>query len=463
MRFHRTPARSLYSLLLWAGLCSAQTLSPAQAPELVDRYREQLEQQEQTVGRYDPSLLESLERLAQVTVELDQFAETDAILDRAIQILRINEGLYTDSQFPFLVLSVRNNVRRGNWSDANETLNHLTWLYTAVPRRWNSELVDELKQLSDLHLEGVAADAERMKDAHFRAADRINWVAIQVGELIWPANDSRLVELYYHQVIQNHLKLIALNQGGEASADLRQVVSGAGWMRPRQAVQGMYYRLGLEMLRRIRQVYAGMEPPNLEAMAMVSLYEADWQVIFDEGDPGDAYRQAYRNLLESGVDEGALEKYLSQPRVLPMLAFYPSVNQSQAALDALFTESGGNPDSQGQFLYFAEWSEWMPNVRVPISQPLLLQREIAATERVRVGITLNGTRRIGRWIRGRYISQVSVADDIFSVDGDVPGKLSVDELEERLHYLNFRPVLSAGEPQSFEGLLEYHYFPVRGD
>jgi len=49
------------------------------------------------------------------------------------------------------------------------------------------------------------------------------------------------------------------------------------------------------------------------------------------------------------------------------------------------------------------------------------------------------------------------------VDGDVPGKLSVDELEERLHYLNFRPVLSAGEPQSFEGLLEYHYFPVRGD
>jgi len=46
------------------------------------------------------------------------------------------------------------------------------------------------------------------------------------------------------------------------------------------------------------------------------------------------------------------------------------------------------------------------------------------------------------------------------LDQSPPGAITLEELEERLHYLNFRPVLVNGEPQSFEGILDYQYFPT---
>jgi len=153
--------KSLVIILVAVGLTySLQgTAQQSRADQLMvdaDSYRAQLEELELGADRYDPSLLESLESLAGVMVGLDQFNEADEILDRVIQILRINEGLYTDRQFPFLVLSIRNDVRRGNWRGANETMDHLVRLYTLVPRQWDEELINELVQISDLHLEGVA-------------------------------------------------------------------------------------------------------------------------------------------------------------------------------------------------------------------------------------------------------------------------------------------------------------------
>ena len=438
---------------------AAQQPLPDQLQIDAERYREQLEELEQDVGRYHPSLLESLERLAAAMIELDQFSQTDAILDRAIQILRINEGLYTVSQFPFQVLSIRNSVRRGDWPDANETLNHLTGLYTLVPRQWNEELVNELVQLSDLHLEGVAGDLEGRKDYHFRAADRISWVAIQVGERIWAPNDLRLVDLYYHLVKQNHMKYMTLTQGGPVSADLRQLAPNSGWMRPRKAVTSSYYRIGIEMLRRMRTVYELQDPPQREAIAMVDLYRADWQVLFDEGDPGISYRMAYENLLAAGIDEQSLQAFFGSPQPLPVADFYPSVQQARAAPLKL-TGLMSNVDDIQVDLRFLEWASTAPNMQLPIEEPLLLQQEIEDMVTAQLAIRLEGTDKVSRWIRGRYVSQISVTEGFDWLNLSTGQEISSEELAERLHFLNFRPVLDRGVPQAYEGILEYRYFPV---
>lgn len=427
-----------------------------------DRYRVQLEELEQGVGRYHPSLLESLERLAAVMVELDQFNQTDEILDRVIQILRINEGLYTDKQFPFLVLSIKNDVRRGNWRDANETLDHLVWLYTFIPRQWNEELINELVQISELHLEGVAGDRQERKDYHFRAADRISWTAARIAERVWPLNDLRLVNLYYHLLIQNHMKYVTLIQGGAVAADLRQMAPNTGWMRSRRAVAESYYRLGTEMLRRMRSVYEGLEPPDAEAIAMVDLYRADWQVLFDESNPKTSYRMAYEGLLAAGVDGQSLEEFFSIPQPLPISDFHPSVHQARAAVMTKLERNAAGQDGQPDLL-FLEWASTSPNMQLPIDKPLLLQREVDDMLTAQLAIRLDGTDKVSRWIRSRYISQVSVVDNFDWLNSAAKQALSREELTERLHYLNFRPVLEQGIPQPFEGILEYRYFPHGGE
>jgi len=440
-------------------MAAAQQTAVEQLLDDADRYRAQVEALEQELGRYHPGVLEGLERLAAVMIELDQFNDTDEILDRAIQILRFNEGLYTQSQFPFLVLRIRNNVRRSNWPDANEALDHLTSLYTLVPRQWNEELIGELVQISELHLEGVAGDVEERKDYHFRVADRISWVAARVGERIWAPNDLRLVDLYYHILKQNHMKFIALNQGSSVSADLRKLAPGSGWMRSRRAVVASYYRLGIEMLRRMRSVYELQDVPDPEAIAMVDLYRADWQVLFDESDPEISYRMAYENLIAAGVAEQELQKFFSRPQPLPIADFHPSVQQAQVAILADSFQPNVAQDIEPD-LQFLEWASTAPNMQLPIEEPLLLQREIHDMVTAHLAIRLDGTEKVSRWIRGRYVSQISVTDGFEWLDNSFSQAISTEELAERLHYLNFRPVIDQGIPQPYEGILEYHYFPV---
>ena len=459
--------KSLVIILVAVGLTYSLsgTAQQSRADQLMvdaDSYRAQLEELELGADRYDPSLLESLESLAGVMVGLDQFNEADEILDRVIQILRINEGLYTDRQFPFLVLSIRNDVRRGNWRGANETMDHLVRLYTLVPRQWDEELISELVQISDLHLEGVAGDLEIRKDYHFRAADRISWTAVRIGERVWPGNDLRLVDLYYHLLKQNHLKYVTLIQGGEVAADLRQIAPNTGWMRSRRGVVESYYRLGLEMLRRMRTVYELRDPIDLEATGMVDLYRADWQVLFDEGTPENSYEMAYEGLLAAGVDAQVLDNFFSIPQILPVNNFYPSVEQAHSAVTAIsgqLTTGQTSPPS----LLFVEWASTTPNIQTPIERPLLLQSEINGMITAELSVRLDGTDKVSRWIRSRYISQVSVVEQFDWLNNSARQALSADELAERLHYLNFRPVLEQGIPQAFEGILEYRYFPQRGE
>lgn len=446
-------------LSTWAG---AQQTATDQLLSDVDRYRAQIELLETQVGRYHPGLMEGLERLAAAMIELDQFNEADEILDRAIQILRIDEGLYTESQFPFLVLSIRNNVRRGNWPDANETLDHLTYLYTLVPRQWNGELIGELLQISDLHLEGVAGDVEERKDYHYRAADRISWVATRLAERLWMPNDRRLVDLYYYRLKQNHMKYVTLNQGGPVSADLRQLAPNTGWMRPRRDVVESYYRIGLQMLQRMRTVYELQEPPDLEAIAMVDLYRADWQVLFDESNPEISYGRAYDNLLTAGVGELELQEFFSRPQLLPVADFHPTVQQASVAIDNDQNRPEGTQDIEPD-LRFLEWASTSPNIQLPIDEPLLLQQEIQDMVTVHLAIRLDGIEKVSRWIRGRYVSQISVADSFEWLSRSFDQEISNEELTERLHYLNFRPVINQGIPQPYEGILEYHYFPIESE
>lgn len=455
------PLNTLSLLFLLAlGCANAQPFSAEQGASTLARYRTQLEELEQEVGRYDPQLLEYLERLAEATIELDQFTETDEVLDRAIQILRIDEGLFTEAQFPFLFLSARNNVRRGNWRDANESLSHLAELYTMVPRQRDSRLINELLHLSDLHLEGVARDLEPMIDPHFRSAETISMFAVRVSESVWEASDLRFVDLYYRQVLRNYLQLVVLNQGGSASQSLRRFLPGLDMMvRSRFEMEQLYYRLGIEMFRRMRTVYESAEILDLEAIAMVDLYQADWQVLFDKGDPEEGYSDAYDKLLKSGVSESTLQEYFRKPRVIPSRNFYPSVAKAQ---EASLLEQSVTGDLAGRegVVYFVEWSPSIPNVRVVIDQPTLLQHEISSLNTASVAIKLDGVDRVGRWIRGRYVRQVSVTDGFEWLGGSGRRQLTERQLTERLHYVNFRPVLDAGVPQSFEGILEYHYFPI---
>ena len=433
-----------------------QSISESELLQDLAGYRGQIEEIEGNYGRYDLQLVEPLTRMADATLSLDQFDETHNFLDRAVQIYRVNEGLYTESQLPLLLRMVENSSRRGEWQQANNTLEHLLWLYTNKHLGFDSDLVYELKQLSDLHLEAVVGDDLALQPFHFRKAVEISRIAIAVGESLWGPNDVRLVELYYYLTIQFYLQTFAMENGGRTAYELREVMPGSGWVRPKKAVKRTLYRSGRRLIARMREVYEATDPPNPEAVAMTDLYGADWELIYSGRNAEPAYAKAYKDLLESGVAIETLHHFFERPTLLPISRFHSSVDQAMLANQQELQAPTG-PSTDTDTVYFSEWSNAFPNVQYPLERIPFLSDEPEAWNVATFSFDLEAMSSVNRWVNGRYVRKISVPQGIEILLQTPEFGIELDELKNKIHTLNFRPRFQQGIAQSSAGTMHYRY------
>jgi len=71
--------------------------------------RQHIETLESNLGRYNYQLLEPLEQLARIQLAANRFDDAESSIDKAIQIARFSEGLYSSKQYPLDRKSTRLN------------------------------------------------------------------------------------------------------------------------------------------------------------------------------------------------------------------------------------------------------------------------------------------------------------------------------------------------------------------
>ncbi|MFM1897684.1 MAG: hypothetical protein RLZZ385_2758 [Pseudomonadota bacterium] len=421
-----------------------------------ERYSQQLQVLEEDLGRFHGSLVEPLVQQARLSMALNDFDQTRSILERAVQIQRINHGLYTAEQFPLLQLQVENAVRRGDWVDANATLEHLYWLYVNKHRGMDADLIQELRNLSGFHLEAVAADVEERQAYHFRQAAQIGAVTLQVGRHVWGDQDIRLAELYYDLVKQYYLQAVAVDRGSRTGYELREVAPGSSWVRSRQTAMRGYYQSGLGLLQQTRALYRAQQPPDLEGEALATLYLADWQILFTRDAAADTYQQAYGELVEAGVEPALLTRFFAEPKVLPQPRIYTTVEAALAMQENAEVPATASRESQPLApFHFNEWSRAFPDVQFPFPRGQVRFRDDEAWGSVLLSFSLAGLEKVSRWINGRYVTRLSVPStlEVLQQDG-APGE-EPENFAAKLHSLHFRPRLVDGIPEPARGTLHY--------
>ena len=98
---------------------------------------------------------------------MGRFADAHRAIDRATQIVRINEGLYTPTQLPLVQMKVANFADSNDWNKAWEQLEHLLWLHRSKSGYIDDQLVDDLMRLNELHLRGISEDTSEYQTFHF--------------------------------------------------------------------------------------------------------------------------------------------------------------------------------------------------------------------------------------------------------------------------------------------------------
>ena len=432
----------------------AQRLS-SMGNEKLDVAMSNLEGLETEFGQNNPILVEPLAELAGLYGTTGRYVEADRSLDRAIQIVRRDEGLYARNQLPYLQKKIENFVVASDWGNARQQMEHINWLYLQKSEIADPLLIADLMHLSDMHLRGINEDFGFYQSYHFRNAMRLNWASLRVAELIYGRGDERLIPIIYALIKQYHLQQAAVDGGGSLGYQLRQYFPGSELVRTRSEVKNYFYFMGRRLLNQITSIYSESEEPKIESLAMALLYTADWQALFGRHEEAlKAYFESYAQ-LEALYPNGVTSLF-QEPKLLPVESFYESLER--ALLMEKTTEKLLAQPTSVHGLSFVEWGTNFPHARQPYDAASSMLPE--RNEAVFV-FNLSGVSDIKEWADTRNAQNFDRAIDLrVSKRLDASGKQQ-EILERRVKRLRYRPKLIRGLPQQSEVILEYKMAPAR--
>jgi hypothetical protein len=460
--------KKLYVLVPFLFACS-QALPQDRAEDNLaaiaelDRARALLEESEAELGRYSQELIEPIEQLVNRLMALNQFEDADTMLDRAVQITRINNGLHTPAQLNLIRKRIDNFANRGDWDEAREQMEYLFNYYLRVPILLNESLLNDFLSLADQHIRGATADTEIEQGRHLSRVYQLNWAMISTARKLYGDKSPELVPYLYRQVQLLYTFKKGRDDGGRArtNANFYYTLDGRTFGWPRITTKNRFYQQGLQLLAEIRDIYDEHDESDSERLAMSALYIGDWFMLFDHADLAvESYESVYSSLLGSGLSQSRINAFFSVPRTLPLPRFYASVDAALEELDFIGeSELAASEDevSISHALSLHEWSEDYPTLSSPTG---VLGPSSDETDVARFSFELLSENEPTFLYSNRFRQSVGIPVEVEMISG-FRGMLAGDEIAlDRFDQLRFRPKLVDGEVVRSRNTLVYS---IRGD
>jgi tetratricopeptide (TPR) repeat protein len=307
------------ALLPVAGI-SQEEFEPVAKDDVQRALVESIVAEQSRGGVFSPELIEPFAELALAYQESGNHDLAAAANNRALQLVRVNEGLYTLDQLPMLQQSIDNAEASGDFEtalDLQKQLKALVWRHPTdmrtvpVLRDFGDRQMLELQQLlagelpPPVRLGGAADDP-----AYFNRDDRARWFAT-------------VARAYYGGAIR-----ILLENQDYTSDTLAELEA--------QLMRVNYFHLGgYESGRRslLRQVsYEVAKNESFLTRVNALIHVADWDLLFTQNSVAlPAYEEIYALLKAKDIPGEAIDEFFSPavPVVLP--SFLPNPLETHEA------------------------------------------------------------------------------------------------------------------------------------
>jgi hypothetical protein len=295
---------------------------PASARELVDSLERQLAEQEFSDGPYAPVLSETLAALARAQ---DALGQSDAAMrsrERALHLIRVNEGLYSSTQGP-LVRDMLNSLRRTRDFEAlDERYSYFYRLFgggqppwTSV--RWGATMEYLRWQREALRLGLDSQSHDRLLRLHVLNDDLLERVDSGAVQPSWQQRRdltlSQLKTLYLiEELVPPPIDLL-----DQRRSEFPRAGDPMAFDLQRERLQNMrrtLQRSGRALLESLLELIPADE---VLARAAIELELADWvQWHGDSREAQGLYESLWHTLQAAGLNSVASE-WFSDPRPLP--------------------------------------------------------------------------------------------------------------------------------------------------
>jgi len=381
-------------------------------------------------------------------MEAKDFRAAEKTFLDAVQIAKVNYGLRAPQQRAALEHLIEALLAQQKWQLAGDQLSYFEWLNDEIYLRDFYDYLRGTKQLSEL-LYRASADADNSNSTRYLIlAKNLSWRAISAIEATLGETDPELVPWLYDVVLAHYYQVSLIKRRSLLNEVTAQGDSTAyhGWTLAKSESLRISYRIGRDLLRRIRQILSPGEDSPTEASALAVLYQADWELLFGhETAAMTLYGEASRQLSAIGVPTDRLDLLFGRPRVLPEPVLYTSVSELEAAL------------AEGP-IQFRAWTPNYPGAQLPSAQvarddgPQPGSALVEFTLLPTPPIALMDNRRIiklGFGLRNVDVLELTPQDSALD-----------DEVRYQMSLLQLRPPLKNGMPVEMDRLqLRYHFAP----
>ncbi len=145
-----------------------------------DEYRERIQQIESDGGVYSYELLPELIGLGLLSQEQSKSAESAEVFERALYIIRANDGLNSTRQLPLLDLMITSNTTLGKWKQVAKSYDMMYWLYKRNFAENEPRQLQTIKRLRRWYMESYNKDTGRSLEELFTSAEGLYEQAIKI-------------------------------------------------------------------------------------------------------------------------------------------------------------------------------------------------------------------------------------------------------------------------------------------
>jgi len=364
----------LITLMMLAAVSSAdnqpdEETSPQALLSELEQLRAALNTRLETSGAYDPELLEPLGNLTQALITAEAYNEASSLIEQQIQVLRINDGLYTPSQIELVNQQLGVLAAEKNWTQVFDRMSYLTLVLERSDTMPVTDRLAHIKELRNWSRLLLARGPRTQEPNYLLQLQSLEDMALEIAKESMPPGpelqqliyERALAELYIALGIvattDTSRQLLSRSEGiqtpdhrrSQVLTTVSDIESAFGsrtstvierahrtvMSRHQQMIQSLADSSGSDADAALTEL-AETDP---EQAAIIQLFIGDSVLLRQQyelrmgshtgpqrgssaaGSAAGYYRTAWNLLLEAGHTEDALNDYFSCPALLPAGTF----------------------------------------------------------------------------------------------------------------------------------------------
>ena len=314
------------------------------AKEALRDYHEAIERVEANSDAFSIQLSELYMGLGRALMNDENYTDAQRALKRGMQIERVNFGIKSISQTPYLFLLADLDTMAGDAESAQKAMDSIYLLGKHNYGASDPRIIETLDKILNWQVAHYRANPGRGSLNYIVAADIVSQRMSRLMKESVPIEDPKTPVYYQKLAAVQYLVATHVDQYGLPTEATFEITTNSSAQTTSRSAAGLtYYRRGKEAL--ISRVESLSNQPGSDLISQVNAIAqlADWYLVFGQSHAAiKAYGLAFETLLHEGVSEDVKSIFFSKPQKIEFNL--PENNQDQPhkvlEVSALITKRG---------------------------------------------------------------------------------------------------------------------------